>query len=132
MQNIQGSDKVITQQIHRELVDQGVAWPSKVGVESRSGEVTLSGSVQYFHQKKAAVGAAIGVAGVRRVVDEMTIDSRTRWNFLTSSVGSSFDAVTDKERDHRRMPENKTQRVSPDLSPRHGSPVQFDLWGEAT
>ncbi len=131
MQNIQGSDKVISQQVNRQLVKQGVSWPSKVHVETRSGEVTLSGSVQYFHQKQAAVGAAIGVTGVRRVVDELIIDGRTRSNFLASSVGVSFDAMTNDERSNRRLPDHQPQRVSRDLLPL-GSPVQSNLWSEAT
>ena len=70
MQIQQGSDKVITHKINRQLDIHGLGSPSKVAVDTRSGEVTLSGSVQYFHQKKAVIGVTIGVTGVRRIVDE--------------------------------------------------------------
>jgi osmotically-inducible protein OsmY len=35
--------------------------------------VTLSGNVQYAHQKGAAVNAISGMDGVRRVIDQMTV-----------------------------------------------------------
>jgi osmotically-inducible protein OsmY len=44
-----------------------------VTVQTRKGEVTLTGTVQFSHQKVAAQQAATGVTGVRRVIDNTTI-----------------------------------------------------------
>jgi osmotically-inducible protein OsmY len=66
-------DRVIIQQITNKLATRGVRSPCRVTVLSYRGDVTLSGTVEHAHQKGAAVGVASGVAGVKRVVDQMTI-----------------------------------------------------------
>jgi osmotically-inducible protein OsmY len=42
-------------------------------VQTSNGQVTLSGIVQYAHQRAAAVSAISGMVGVRRVIDQMTV-----------------------------------------------------------
>jgi osmotically-inducible protein OsmY len=69
----QAQDQIITQQVNRKLATRGVRQPCQVTVETKNGDVTLSGTVQYAHQKGAAVGVATKVTGVRRVVDRLTV-----------------------------------------------------------
>ncbi|MEX0611674.1 MAG: BON domain-containing protein [Pirellulales bacterium] len=73
MRNEQVPDRVITQQVHQKLSNRGVRSPCHVSVQVKRGEVTLSGSVQFAHQKGAAVQVTSTVAGVRRVVDQMIV-----------------------------------------------------------
>ena len=68
-----GMDYNITQQVNLKLANRGIRTPCKVTVATRNGEVTLAGTVQFAHQKSAAVQAATGIRGVRSVSDHMTI-----------------------------------------------------------
>jgi osmotically-inducible protein OsmY len=68
-----GADRNIVQQVTQRLATRGIRTPCKIDVQSRNGEVTLTGNVQYPHQRTAAMQAASTASGVRRVVDQMTI-----------------------------------------------------------
>jgi osmotically-inducible protein OsmY len=67
------SDQTITQQVQNKLAGRGLSSPCHVTVETRKGEVTLSGSVQYAHQKGTAVQVANVISGVRRVIDRLIV-----------------------------------------------------------
>ncbi len=47
-------------------------------ISTSNGQVTLSGSVQFAHQQKAALKAIAGLTGGRRVVSQMTIKPAAR------------------------------------------------------
>jgi osmotically-inducible protein OsmY len=47
---------------------------SRISVEVRGDEVTLSGSVQTSAQRRVAIQSARATSGVRHVVDELAID----------------------------------------------------------
>ena len=66
-------DDRITQTVTNKLASRGFASPSRLTVQTANGQVTLSGMVQYAHQKSAAVSAISGMAGIRRVIDQMTV-----------------------------------------------------------
>jgi osmotically-inducible protein OsmY len=72
-------DRTIDQQITQKLSGRGINSPCQVTVQTRRGEVTLSGVVQHPHQKNAAVQAANAVLGVRRVIDNLTIKAVVRY-----------------------------------------------------
>ena len=59
--------------------DPRIPHPAEVAVYEREGTVTLRGSVGSFHQRGAAVSIAKSVRGVRKVVDELSIDLRDHW-----------------------------------------------------
>jgi osmotically-inducible protein OsmY len=69
-------DRMITQQVNNKLACRGVGAPCHVTVLTKNGEVTLSGTVRHGHQKAAAVQATTGIAGVRRVIDRMTVKAK--------------------------------------------------------
>lgn len=73
MDNAHNVDQAITQKVTDRLANRGVRAPCRVAVATKNGQVTLSGSVQYGHQKRLAVNAASGITGVRRVVDALTV-----------------------------------------------------------
>ena len=66
-------DSRITQIVTNKLASRGFASPCRLNVQTSNGQVTLTGIVQYAHQKSAAVSAISGMAGVRRVIDQMTV-----------------------------------------------------------
>ena len=73
-------DPVISQKINDRLSSLGMRPPCRVTVVSSKGRVTLSGMIQYEHQRHIAVRATKGVAGVQGVVDQMqVIPSVDRW-----------------------------------------------------
>jgi osmotically-inducible protein OsmY len=67
------ADQTITNQIMLKLANRGIRSPCKVTVQTKKGDVTLSGTVQFAHQKTAALQAATGITGVRRVTDQTTV-----------------------------------------------------------
>jgi osmotically-inducible protein OsmY len=67
------SDRSVTQQVTNKLAGRGLTSPCHVTVDTRNGEVTLTGSVQHAHQKGAAVQAASSISGVRRVIDRLIV-----------------------------------------------------------
>jgi len=71
MESMHTSDPKIAQNITQRLSGSGIRAPSKVTVRSTKGEVTLSGTIQYEHQRSVALSAARGEPGVRRVVDNL-------------------------------------------------------------
>jgi osmotically-inducible protein OsmY len=74
-----GADQKISTEVQMKIANRGVRSPSNVTVTTKNGEVTLAGTVQYAHQKSAAVQAATSVAGVRRVTDQTTVGAKRRF-----------------------------------------------------
>jgi osmotically-inducible protein OsmY len=74
-----GADQKISTEVQLKLANRGLRSPCNVTVNTKNGEVTLSGTVQYAHQKSAAVQAATTVAGVRRVTDQTTVGAKRRF-----------------------------------------------------
>jgi osmotically-inducible protein OsmY len=68
-----GQDRTIAQQVTQRMTMRGIRSPCKVDVQSRNGEVTLTGNIQFAYQRSAANQAAATTAGVRHVVDRMTV-----------------------------------------------------------
>src|SRR5687767_14734961 len=66
-------DDRITRHVNNKLTSRGFCSPCNLRVQTSKGQVTLSASVQYAHRKGAAVRAISGIAGVRRVVDQVTV-----------------------------------------------------------
>ncbi len=72
-------DQTITSQVLLKLANRGIRTPCNVSVRTKNGDVTLSGTVQFAHQKSAAVQAATGITGVRRVTDQTTVGIKKRF-----------------------------------------------------
>lgn len=68
-----GQDRTIMQQVTQRLATRGLRSPCRIDVQSRNGEVTLTGSIQYPQQRAAAMQAAATASGVRHVVDRLTM-----------------------------------------------------------
>jgi osmotically-inducible protein OsmY len=72
------SDPKITQNVTQRLASCNIRSPSRVVVASVNGQVTLSGNVQYAHQRQSALQATRAVEGVRRVVDLLKLIAAPR------------------------------------------------------
>ena len=73
-------DPMVLQKVKERLSSMGIHAPCRVTVASNKGRVTLSGTIQYEHQRRIAVHATQGVAGVQGVVDQMqVIPAGDRW-----------------------------------------------------
>ncbi len=66
-------DSVISQKISQKLSSLGVRPPSCVTVVSNKGNVTLSGTIQYEHQRQMALHGIRAITGVNRVADQMRV-----------------------------------------------------------
>ena len=69
-------DQCVSQKVIRQLLSHGVRPPCEVVVSTCEGSTTLSGGIQYEHQRRSAVRAAQTTAGVRRVVDRLQVISK--------------------------------------------------------
>jgi osmotically-inducible protein OsmY len=72
-------DKTITRQVQGKIAGRGLVSPCRISVETRKGEVTLSGTVQYSQQRSTAVQAAMSISGVRRVVDQLVVKTVAKY-----------------------------------------------------
>jgi osmotically-inducible protein OsmY len=70
---MRNQDTSITQHVSQQLASRGLRPPCHVNVSTSKGNVTLSGTIQYEHQRRAAVQATRAVAGVTRVVDQLKV-----------------------------------------------------------
>jgi osmotically-inducible protein OsmY len=67
------SDRALSLQVTQKLAMRGLRTPCRIVVSSQNGDVTLTGSIQFAHQRSAATQAAANVPGVRRVVDQLKV-----------------------------------------------------------
>jgi hypothetical protein len=65
------NDATISRNVIRQLAS--FKRPCRIQVQTRNGEVTLSGTVQFVHQRNAAVQAIRTVEGVTRVVEKLKV-----------------------------------------------------------
>jgi hyperosmotically inducible periplasmic protein len=70
------SDEAITQLATRQLSNRGMQSPCHINVKSHRGDITLSGTIQYEHQRLAAIHAVRSIDGVHHVVDNLHVQNR--------------------------------------------------------
>lgn len=66
-------DAAILKDVNKRLGRTGMGARTRIAVAVRSGEVTLTGQLQYENQRRPIVQAASRVNGVKRVIDHVTI-----------------------------------------------------------
>ena len=70
------SDATIIQKVTKQLGNRGMQSPCRIAVTARKGDVTLAGTIQFEHQRIAALHAVRGVEGVRRVMDQLKVQAK--------------------------------------------------------
>ncbi len=70
------SDETIIQKVTRQLSNRGMQSPCRIAVTARKGDVTLTGTIQYEHQRIAAMHAVRSIDGVRRVMDHLQVQAK--------------------------------------------------------
>lgn len=67
------SDTTLNQNVTRSLIHHGFRAPCSIVAHTSRGVVTLSGKIEFEHQRAAAVRAVHQVDGVRYVADQMQV-----------------------------------------------------------
>lgn len=70
------SDKDLLRTINQRLSRAGAASQARVTASVQQGNVTVSGNLQYSHQRGAIIKAIERIAGVRRVNDQLQLVER--------------------------------------------------------
>ncbi len=67
------TDRTIDQKVGQQLANRGMRPPCKVAASSHGGTVTLTGKIQFEHQRNLCMQMARRVEGVQRVVDQLQV-----------------------------------------------------------
>ena len=70
-------DQAIDRRITQHLATRGMRSPCRIAVQTARGVVTLSGDIEYEHQRIAALQVARHTDGVSRVVDQLHVKVKT-------------------------------------------------------
>lgn len=74
-------DKSILQKVNQRLMGIGSGSQRAITAAVNNGDVTLSGSIQFEHQRRNVMRAANTVAGVRRVIDQVkVVPKESKWS----------------------------------------------------
>jgi hypothetical protein len=76
-------DATIIQKVTKQLSNRGMRAPCRIAMAARKGDVTLTGTIQFEHQRIAALHAARGVEGVRRVMDQLKVQAKAVQKIIT-------------------------------------------------
>jgi hypothetical protein len=76
-------DATIIQKVTKQLSNHGMRAPCRIAVAARKGDVTLTGTIQFEHQRIAALHAVRGVDGVRRVMDQLKVQAKAVQKIIT-------------------------------------------------
>ncbi|HEX7379890.1 MAG TPA: BON domain-containing protein [Pirellulales bacterium] len=92
------SDATISKNVTRQLSARGLRPPCRIQVRTRQGEVTLSGTVQFVHQRDAAVQAVRTVEGIKRLVENLKVTPPAKHQYGQPASGSSPTAHSEAPR----------------------------------
>ncbi len=69
------TDRMIIQKVTQQLYGRGMQSPCHIDVTAHSGDVILSGTILYEHQRQTALHAVRDVNSVRHIVDNLRVQS---------------------------------------------------------
>ena len=69
-------DKTILKKVNQRLMKTGLGSRCRITATVRSGQVSLSGNIQYENQRRPALRAVGSVEGGKGVVDQLQVQSR--------------------------------------------------------
>lgn len=123
------SDATISRNVSRQLASSGLRAPCRIQVQTRQGEVTLTGTVQFVHQRNTAVQAIRTVEGITRVVEKLKVLPAPKNQHLQpppaqhEAVAEKAQAVVGKgAADPSTPPCNRAEESLPGGTPAAASP----------
>lgn len=70
-------DKTLLKNVLQRMMRKGVN-SSRVKATVHGGAVTITGTIDYGHERRLILNAAKGIAGVKRVVDQLQVEKKKR------------------------------------------------------
>lgn len=71
-------DKNLLKNVNQKLIRSGSGSQCKINATISNGDVTLTGTIGYEYERRAILRSASGVAGVRRVIDQLRVEQKKK------------------------------------------------------
>jgi len=72
-------DKSLLKSVTQGMMRKGTN-SSRVTATVRSGEVTISGTIDFEHQRRSILGSVNNITGIKRVVDQLRVEKKQKRN----------------------------------------------------
>lgn len=76
-------DSVLKNKVTQQLSSRGLRTPCRINVDVRKGILTMTGHVQYPHQRDAAMAAVRSVDGLMRIVEQIQVRPPAKHQYKT-------------------------------------------------
>lgn len=76
-------DSILKTKVTQQLANRGLRTPCRINVDVRKGILTLTGHVQYPHQRDAAMAAVRSVDGLMRIVEQIQVRPPAKHQYKT-------------------------------------------------
>ncbi len=70
-------DKTLLKSVLQNMMRKGTN-SSRVTAAVRSGDVTITGTIDYEHQRRPVVNSANNITGVKRIIDQLRVEKKKR------------------------------------------------------
>ena len=70
-------DKTVLKSVLQRMTRKGTS-SSRVKATVRSGDVTLTGTIDYEHQRRSVLSSANSIPGVKRVIDQLRVEKKKK------------------------------------------------------
>lgn len=70
-------DKTLLRSVQQRMMRKGVS-ASRVTATVRNGDVTITGTIDFEHERRAIINAPNGIPGAKRIIDQLRVESRKR------------------------------------------------------
>ena len=71
-------DKVLLKNVSQRLMRLGGGTTGRVTATVRNGEVTMTGTIGFEHERRNILNTATAVSGVRRVNDQLRVEAKRK------------------------------------------------------
>jgi hypothetical protein len=95
-QNDKNSDAALLKLVNQKLSRGGGGSQSRITATVQRGSVTLSGKLQYDAQRAPLMKGVASVAGVRRVIDQLTVPPRVN-QYAAAEARATAQADADRK-----------------------------------
>jgi osmotically-inducible protein OsmY len=70
-------DKTLLKSVLQNMMRKGTN-SRRVTATARSGDVTITGTIDYEHQRRSVVNSANNITGVKRIIDQLRVEKKKR------------------------------------------------------